>query len=121
LPVKTRWFSNWTLLDAIKSNESCLKSAIWSPKIEENANTEKRKKNLKQLKKLLCEDTEFWSNLALIEELLRPLKSAILSIEGSIVDVSKAYKVVGAAFDKTSEIASKFPTEQVESINEVTI
>lgn len=80
-----------------------------------------RRKNLKQLKKLLCEDTEFWSNLALIEELLRPLKSAILSTEGSIVDVSKAYKVVGTALDKTSEIASKFPTEQVKPINEVTI
>lgn len=121
LPVKTRWFSNWTLLNSIKSNESCLNAAIWSPIVKNNATTDKQKNKLKKVKQILCDDADFWESLVLIEELLRPLKSAILAIEGSVVDLCKAFKSVGSAFDEAVEIASKFPAEQVDNVKEVLI
>lgn len=119
LPVLTRWFSNWTLINSIKSNEVCLKSSIWSAKITDNVEIKKKPDRLKKLQKLLCDDIDFWSNLGLVEELLRPLKTAILTIEGSSVDVQKSYKVVDSAFEKASKVASKFSIEQKESINQV--
>jgi hypothetical protein len=121
LPVATRWFSNWTLLNSVKENEACLKSAIWSPKIVDNAEIKKKPERLSTLKHLLCEDTGFWANLALVEELLNPLKTAILAIEGSVIDVSKAFKVVESAFEKAVGIASKFSTEQKEEIVKVSM
>jgi hypothetical protein len=59
--------------------------------------------------------------LALVEELLNPLKTAILAIEGSVIDVSKAFKVVESAFEKAVGIASKFSTEQKEEIVKVSM
>jgi hypothetical protein len=109
------------LLDSIKANEACLKSAIWSPKIADNKEIKKKPERLNNLKHLLCEDNDFWIRLTLIEELLRPLKTAILAIEGSVVDVYKAFKLVDFSFDQASEVASKFPDKQKNRIEEVSI
>lgn len=119
LPILTRWFSNWTLLNAIKSNEACLKSAIWSTKITDNVEIKKKPEHLKNLQQLLCEDSKFWANLLLIEELLRPLKTAILGIEGSSIDVQKSYQIVELAFETAFKTASKFSPEQKKPIDQV--
>lgn len=121
LPVLTRWFSYWKLVNSVKENEACLKSAIWSTQIWNNVELKKKPGRLNNLKQLLCEDKEFWPKLSLIEELLRPLKAGILQIEGAVVDASKAHKLVSSAFDRTVEIAFKFPRDQAKELNEVIV
>jgi hypothetical protein len=64
---------------------------------------------------------EFWESLALIEELLRPLKFAILAIECSIVDVCKAFRVVKLPFDEAMEVTAKFPTDQKDKIDKASL
>jgi hypothetical protein len=64
---------------------------------------------------------EFWESLTLVEELLLPLKSAILVIEGLIVDVSRAFNVVGEAFDQISDVVPKFPDDQKDKIDKASI
>lgn len=73
------------------------------------------------LKQILCKDTDFWSDLNLVEELLRPLKTAILAIEGSIVEACKAYMFVSSAFEECIGVAWKFFVEQEDEIKEVNI
>lgn len=107
LPVPNRWFSRWTLVNSINANKSCLKIAIWSPKITDNMELKKDPARLKKLKSLLSENNNFWTNVALVEELLRPLKNAILAIEGSVVEVRTSYRIIESAFDKALEVARK--------------
>jgi hypothetical protein len=100
-------------VNSIKKNEVCLKSAIWSPKIQDNKELKKKPDRLKDVKQILCEDNKFWSAIGLVEELLRPLKTSILAIEGSTADVRKSYKIVQSAFHEALEVADKFVEEQV--------
>jgi hypothetical protein len=95
------------LLELVKSNETCLKSATWPPTIEENTN----------VKTVMCDDTKF----SLVEELLRPFQTARLEIGVHAVDARKAYKSVKSAFEDAFKVASKFETEQKLKINEVHI
>lgn len=100
-------------------NESCLKSAIWSPKIQENKELKKNLARLNELKKILCESDDFWHAVRLIEELLRPLKSSILAIEGSVVDARIAYKSIESSFREAGEVAVKFSKDQIGAIKQV--
>lgn len=113
LPSTIRWFSQWALAKSIKENESCLKSAIWSPKIQDNT------ERLKQLKKLLCEDDNFWKQVGLTEAILAPLAHVILKIEGSDVDARDSYKLIEDAFQQALAISSKFDDHQVKEIVKV--
>ncbi|KAE9546800.1 hypothetical protein FO519_009988 [Halicephalobus sp. NKZ332] len=119
LPSNTRWSSTWRLLESIKKNESCLKSCIWLPKIVDDKELRKNMNRLTELRQILCEDRHFWKQLSLIEELLHPFKTAISSIEGSVVDVRKSYKIVETSFDKANEIATKFSADEMEEITEI--
>ena len=86
-----------------------MKSAIWSPRIQEDKELKKNPERLKRLKIILCEDPKFWESVTLIEEILRPLKTSILKIEYSVVDVQQSYKLVESAFKEANEIALRFP------------
>jgi hypothetical protein len=96
-----------------------LKSAIWSTAIQGNKELQKKPEILNQLKQLLCDDADFWKKVGLIEELLRPLKSSILAIEGSVIEVRTAYKTVESAFQEALKIANKFSKEQSKQLKQV--
>ena len=86
-----------------------MKIAISSLKIQQDKELKKNPDRLKRLKTILCEDPKFWESVALIEEILRPLKTSILKIQYSVVDVQQSYKLVESAFKEANEIARRFP------------
>lgn len=104
---------------SIKSNEGCLKNAIWSPKILDNKELKKKSDQLKRIKRILCEEPDFWTMVSLTEKILNPLKNAILEIEGSVVDIRRSYKAVEFAFNEAIEIAGAFPEEYLNGVTEV--
>jgi len=115
LPSNTRWSSKWKLVNSVKKNEGCLKSAIWDQSIIDKTNSAPNFKpdpNFKQqveiLRKILCQSPDFWKQLDFVEKILAPLAHAILKIERAVVNVCDSYKIVDAAFGKSLLISDEF-------------
>lgn len=120
LPSNTRWFSKWTLINCIKTNESCLKNAIWHQKITNKAKSDKNfEKQVKHLQEIICQSPDFWKHVDSIEKILVPLADAILKIEGSIVDVRKSYEFVDAAFQQSLTVSKQFKADQMNAFKQV--
>lgn len=107
-------------MSSIVKNEDCLKGAIWHQKLVSNKD-QTFKKQLVELQSILCSDPSFWTNIKLVEKLLRPLASAILKIEGDQINVRNAFKTVESAFEQSIVVADEFPEDHTEALKEVNI